>query len=222
MQLVTIPNEILGEICSEVLPEEIPEYGDIAGRMIELMAESDGIGLAAPQVGLSKRVIVFYGEIDEGHHGEPVVMINPEVIEASGELVVGIEGCLSVPVFRIPVQRPSHVCVSAFDSNGARFDYRADDYVARCILHEIDHLNGITLLDHLNDDIEDKFVVIPKSVVGLEESDDDEFPFLCIEVEDKDQAMKLYDELEDMKESIASIRQSILEIDCQDQCAAPE
>ena len=195
MQLVTIPNDSLNRECSEIKPSEASQYEDIASEMIDIMAESNGIGLAAPQVGIDKRLIVFFGTISEEGHGDPVVMINPEITELSGELVTEIEGCLSVPIFRVPVERPSHVCVTALDVRGNRFEYQADGFVAKCIQHEIDHLNGITLLEHLDDATESRCVVVPNSYVGLEESEDDEFPFVVIKVDGRADAIGLYDDV---------------------------
>lgn len=195
MQLVTAPNDVLSKVCSEIDTSEISQYEDIALEMIGIMADSDGAGLAAPQVGIDKRLIVFYGTMNEEGPSDPIVMINPEITDLSDDVVVGIEGCLSVPIFKIPVERPSHVSVTAFDAHGTRFEYQADDFVARCIQHEIDHLNGITLLDHLDDDAESRYVAVPNSSVGLEESEDDEFPFVCINVDGREDALDLYEEV---------------------------
>ena len=192
MQLVTVPSEILNEKCSEIPSALAPEYKDIAEEMIDIMVQSNGIGLAAPQVGIGQRIIVFR-EVDEARGlGESVVMIDPEITELSGDPVIGIEGCLSVPVIQVPVKRPTHVRVTALDLEGARFDYQADGLVARCIQHEIDHLNGITMLDHLDDDDQPKYIAIPKSVLDIEISEDDDFPFVCLEVNGKDQVMELF------------------------------
>ena len=195
MQLVAVPSDVLSKVCSEIEESEIPQYGDIASEMIDIMAKFDGAGLAAPQVGIDKRLIVLYGTMDEEGPSDPIVMINPEISVLSGEVVAGVEGCLSVPIFRIPVERPSHVHVTALDVNGARFEFQAEGFVARCIQHEIDHLNGITLLDHLDDDTNSRYVVVPNSSVGLEESEDDEFPFVCINVDGREDALGLYDEV---------------------------
>lgn len=195
MQLVKVPNDVLSKKCSQIEASEIHQFEDIASEMIEIMTKSDGAGLAAPQVGIDKRLVVFFGTVGEEGPSDPVVMINPEITDLSGELDVAIEGCLSVPIFKIPVERPSSVRVTALDLHGVRFEYQADGFVARCIQHEVDHLNGITLLDHLDDETDSKYVAVPNSSVGIEESENDEFPFVCIKVDGREDALGLYDEI---------------------------
>ena len=111
--------------------------------MIETMYQASGAGLAAPQVGVSLKIAVI-GMPDE----DVIVLVNPEVVRRVGERVV-IEGCLSVPGYRGEIKRAEQVTVKAFDRNGKSFRIKADDLLAEALEHEIDHLNGILYIDHL-------------------------------------------------------------------------
>lgn len=108
--------------------------------MIETMKFSNGVGLAAPQVGVSLRIVVV--DYDE----KPMAFINPEIIEEEGENV-DYEGCLSVPGIEVPVKRAEKVVFKAQDINGRVKKYRASGLFARIIQHEIDHLDGILIID---------------------------------------------------------------------------
>ncbi len=107
--------------------------------MAQTMYESEGVGLAAPQVGILKRIFVV--DISE-EKNELLAFINPEILEAEGEQI-GVEGCLSVPGRQGMVKRPKKVIVKAQDVNGNEFSITAEDFLARAICHENDHLNGI-------------------------------------------------------------------------------
>ena len=111
--------------------------------MIETMYQASGAGLAAPQVGVSLKIAVI-GLPDE----DVIVLVNPEVVKKSGERMV-IEGCLSVPGYRGEIKRAEKVTVKALDRNGKAFRIKADDLLAEVLEHEIDHLNGILYIDHL-------------------------------------------------------------------------
>lgn len=108
--------------------------------MIETMNDANGVGLAAPQVGILKRVVVI--DIGEG----PIILVNPEIIEARGE-VNEKEGCLSIPGKEGSVVRPQYVKVKAQDRNGVEIEMEGEDLLARAFCHEIDHLNGILYID---------------------------------------------------------------------------
>lgn len=103
--------------------------------MIETLYDANGVGLAAPQVGILRRVVV----IDAGE--EILELINPEILETSGEQD-GMEGCLSIPDEYWMVKRPEHVKAKAQDRNGEWYEIEADELIARCICHECDHLDG--------------------------------------------------------------------------------
>jgi len=123
------------------------QIGSLVEDMIETMMANDGIGLAAPQVGESKRIVVIdttRGEIP------PLVFVNPEIIFASEELEDREEGCLSFPDIHLNIKRPAVVSVKAFDASGKEFLIEnASDLLARAIQHEIDHLDGLLIIDHV-------------------------------------------------------------------------
>ena len=122
------------------------ELNQFIDDMLETMYEHEGIGLAAPQVGVLSRVIT----IDiEGDKKNQVVLINPEILESEGE--TGIEeGCLSIPGHRALVPRKEKVKVKALNRQGEEVIYDADGLFAICIQHEIDHLNGVLFVDHIS------------------------------------------------------------------------
>ena len=109
--------------------------------MFETMYENNGVGLAAPQVGILKRIIV----IDIGED-QPMALINPEIVEADGEQI-GDEGCLSLPGLVGEVARPDHVIVKALDRNMQEITVEGTELLARCLCHEIDHLDGVLYKD---------------------------------------------------------------------------
>ncbi len=124
------------------------EVTEITGRtltllddMLETMRRADGCGLAAPQVGVLRRIVVI-----EVIPGEVLELINPKIISQSGEMT-GVEGCLSVPGKQGIVKRPSYVRVEALDRNGVTQTYEGTELLARCLCHEIDHLDGILYTD---------------------------------------------------------------------------
>lgn len=110
--------------------------------MIETMYEADGVGLAAPQIGILKRIIVLDIYDDTGVK----VLINPEILEAKGEQVE-IEGCLSIPGESGMVKRPAFVKVTGLNRDGDQVTYEATELLARAFCHEIDHLNGVLFTD---------------------------------------------------------------------------
>jgi len=116
--------------------------------MYETMAEAEGVGLAAPQVGVRKRIFTY-----DLHEGDgPGVVINPEIVETSGE-VTSEEGCLSVPGFHFEIVRAEHVTMRGLDLDGNEIVLEGDELLARMIQHEIDHLDGVLLLDRLEPEI---------------------------------------------------------------------
>lgn len=123
----------------EITPRIIKLLDDLADTMYY---ENRGIGIAAPQVGVLRRVFI----VDVGDEHGKIEFINPEIIEASGSQVGG-EGCLSVPGKTCEVERPMHVKIKALDREGNEFTLEADDLLARCICHENDHLDGILFID---------------------------------------------------------------------------
>ena len=116
--------------------------------MLDTMYEANGVGLAAVQVGILKRIVVM--DIGEG----PIVLINPEIISVDGEQT-GYEGCLSVPGKTGVVKRPNHVIVRAADENGNVRDVEGEELLARCICHECDHLDGKLYIDMVEGELID-------------------------------------------------------------------
>ena len=111
--------------------------------MADTMYEADGVGLAAPQVGILKRIFV----IDIRDENGLMVFINPEILETSGSQTDD-EGCLSIPGKTCPIERPNYVKVRAFNEKGQQFILEAEELLARAVLHENDHLNGVLYVDH--------------------------------------------------------------------------
>ncbi|MCD6376554.1 MAG: peptide deformylase [Caldisericaceae bacterium] len=119
-----------------------------ARDMIEVMHVEDGIGLAAPQIGISKQIIaVDASELVEDEY--PRVFINPEILESSGEWVVE-EGCLSIPGVREEVKRPEKILLKFQDETGELFTEEFSGWLSRILQHEIDHLNGILFVDRIS------------------------------------------------------------------------
>ena len=119
------------------------ELRTLVADMFETMHHARGIGLAAPQVGRTERLAVI--EID----GEPLVVINPEILETSGKAKAE-EGCLSIPDIYADVERPKDVAIRAMDLEGNTYELQATELLARCLQHEIDHLDGKLFLDYLS------------------------------------------------------------------------
>jgi len=113
----------------------------LAKRMIRIMHDAPGVGLAAPQVGTLQRLLVYDVEDD------PKVLVNPVLDEFSDENEESDEGCLSVPGVTMPVERPVEVRVRAFDAAGEPLEFRAEGFEARVIQHEYDHLEGVLIVD---------------------------------------------------------------------------
>lgn len=132
-------DEILKKQAKEVT-EVTPKIEELIDDMFETMYDANGCGLAAPQVGIRKRIVV----IDCGD--QPLVLINPEILETSGEQT-GQEGCLSVPGKVGIVTRPNYAKVKALDENMDEIIVEGTELLARCLCHEIDHLNGIMYVD---------------------------------------------------------------------------
>ena len=120
---------------SRTVDKMTPRIGELITDMLDTMYDAMGVGLAAPQVGILKRIVVI--DVGEG----PIVLINPEILETSGEQT-GDEGCLSVPGMAGQVTRPNYVKVKALDVNMNELIYEGEGLLARAFCHEIDHLDG--------------------------------------------------------------------------------
>lgn len=137
LKIVTHPNDILTTPAKEVTKFD-SKLAQLLDDMYDTMVAADGIGLAAPQVGVSKRVAI----VDLGEGQDVIEMINPVVVAIGGK-EVEVEGCLSFPDIYGEVERPFYVKIEAEDRDGNLYELEAEDYEARAIQHEIDHLNGI-------------------------------------------------------------------------------
>ena len=146
LQLKYMGDPVLRKKAVEI--EEVDdEIRQLAVDMIETMYTNDGVGLAAPQVGVGKRMIV-YDNVLAGYHIDPQVLINPEIIEREGACR-GEEGCLSIPEIKDMVERAERIVVTGLDRDGNEVEFEATDLTARIIQHEIDHLEGILFVDRL-------------------------------------------------------------------------
>lgn len=143
LDLVLYPDAPLLEKAAPVITFDA-ELAALAQSMIETMKVFDGVGLAAPQVGISKRLFVV-GEVDK----EPFCVVNPELSDLEGK-EMGEEGCLSMPRIYAPVPRATSLRLSGFNERGEPIDLRAQGLLARIIQHEHDHLEGILFPDRLD------------------------------------------------------------------------
>ena len=147
-QIRVMGDEVLTKQCREV-KEMTPRLKTLIADMFETMYDACGVGLAAPQVGILKRIFVVDTTGDT-----PRVFINPEIVETSGEQT-GEEGCLSVPGKCAVVTRPNYVKVRALDENMAPFELEATELLARAVLHENDHLDGHLYVEKAEGEIMD-------------------------------------------------------------------
>ena len=145
-----IGDEVLNKECREVT--KITEHTTmLIDDMLDTMYEANGVGLAAPQVGVLKRIVV----IDVSPEGdEPIVLINPKIVSTDGEQS-GYEGCLSVPGKTGMVTRPNYVKCIAYDEEMKQFEIEGTELLARALCHEIDHLDGHLYVDLVEGDLQD-------------------------------------------------------------------
>ena len=167
--IITEENETLRKISKKV--EEItPRVIALLDDMKDTLAKAGGVGLAAVQVGILKRIYVIDIGVEEGRH-EFLEFINPEIIYTEGEQQ-DIEGCLSVPEKYGETVRPAKVTVRATDRNGETFEYTGEGLFARCLCHEYDHLDGILYTDKAIRMLDDDEIEAMRS----SDDDDDEKP----------------------------------------------
>lgn len=148
LPIITLPDPLLRQPSQPV--ERIDaELLRLAGDMLETMYDAPGVGLAAVQVGVPRRLIVLdVGE--EGDGPKPLVMINPEILDVGPELRIYEEGCLSIPDVRIDIERPSTARVRYLDRNGKLVEIDAEGLLATAVQHEVDHLEGKLIIDFLS------------------------------------------------------------------------
>jgi peptide deformylase len=148
LELVKAPDPRL-KLISQPVAEVDGSLRRFMTDMVETMYAANGIGLAAIQVGVPKRVAVI--DLDPGGpKSKQLYLVNPRIVEASGELSTYHEGCLSVPEVWDDVKRPARLTVEYLDEHGAKQTVTADGLFATCLQHEIDHLNGRLFIDHLS------------------------------------------------------------------------
>ena len=152
MRILPFPNPFLRERAKAVENFD-DELAQLVERMKVTMKSEDGLGLAATQVGVNARVLILSQQafLGEEGKGEPdLVIINPEISWESDERETASEGCLSFPGVYIQVERPLEVRISAVDETGTPVELSGSGLGARAILHEIDHLNGVVMIDHVS------------------------------------------------------------------------
>lgn len=143
----TLGDEVLTKKCREI-KAVTPRIEDLINDMLETMYEANGVGLAAPQVGVLRRVVVI--DVGDG----PIIMINPEILETSGEQT-GEEGCLSLPGKSGQVTRPNYVKARAYDMDMQPYEIEGEELLARAICHELDHLDGHMYVERVEGEIHD-------------------------------------------------------------------
>ena len=148
LDIITLPDPILRQVAAPV--ERVDDaLRRLAGDMLETMYDAPGIGLAAPQVGVSRRLIVLdVSEKDGERH--PLVMINPEIVRLADERRTYEEGCLSIPDVKVEIERPAELTVRFLDRDGKLKELSADGLLATAIQHEVDHLEGRLIIDFLS------------------------------------------------------------------------
>ena len=158
-QIRVLGDDVLRKKCKEV-KEMTPRMHTLVEDMYDTMYEAMGVGLAAPQVGILKRIFVVDCGDEEGN-SVPYVFINPEIIDREG-VQTGYEGCLSVPGKSGMVPRAQKVKVKAFNEKMEEFEMEAEGLLARCILHENDHLDGIVYVDKVEGKLYDNSELYPE------------------------------------------------------------
>lgn len=144
MQIRTYGDPVLDQVTKEITDID-GKIAALADTMIETMYEAPGVGLAANQIGIQKRMFVY----DKGEG--PVVVINPQIVESAGEWTYE-EGCLSVPGLSWEITRPNQIFLVGFDLDGNEISVETDEFEGRIFQHEMDHLDGILLVERLDED----------------------------------------------------------------------
>ena len=137
------PDSILHERAKEV--KDFTNIHHLVEKMLKTMADEEGLGLAANQIGVASQVMVGKSGEEKGR----IVLVNPIIVKADGEDVMG-EGCLSVPIATVEIPRAEVLVVRGFDADGKEIEYKVEGLIARMVQHEIDHLNGVLIIDYLS------------------------------------------------------------------------
>jgi len=166
--LVLLPDPVLRK-TSEPVERVDDDLGQLADDMLETMYDAPGIGLAAVQIGVLRRLLVIDCSKEEEEKA-PMVFINPSIVDRSDDRAVYEEGCLSIPDYYAEVERPAEVTVDYVDRDGQEQRIEANGLLATCLQHEIDHLNGVLFIDHISklkrDMVVKKFAKLAKSRGG--------------------------------------------------------
>src|SRR5262245_61094676 len=146
--IITIPDPVLRKVAAPIerVDEELRRLAD---DMLATMYDAPGIGLAAPQIGIARRLIVMDPAKDDAPK-TPLVMVNPEILERSEEMRTHEEGCLSIPDFIAELERPAKTRVSYIDRGGKKREADLEGIWSTLVQHEIDHLNGVLFIDYLS------------------------------------------------------------------------
>lgn len=158
-------DEVLTKVCREV-KKVTPRISELIDDMLETMYDACGVGLAAPQVGVLRRIVVI--DVGEG----PIVMINPEILETAGSQT-GDEGCLSLPGRAGQVTRPNYVKAKAYDENLEPYEIEGEGLLARAICHELDHLDGHMYVEKVEGELHDVQYTDPEDEEDWEEIDEE-------------------------------------------------
>lgn len=148
LPITLVPDPVLKQVAAPI-ESVTDELRTLMDDMAETMYAAPGLGLAAPQVGISRRVIVLDAGGREGHPPQLYQLANPRIMSGDGE-IEWEEGCLSIPGFLMPMVRKSHVVVEALDRNGKTITIDAQELLAVILQHEIDHLDGKLILDNVS------------------------------------------------------------------------
>ncbi|MFD2648437.1 peptide deformylase [Devosia albogilva] len=146
--ILVIPDQRLRSVADPIV-EVDEEIRTLAKDMLDTMYDAPGIGLAAPQIGVMKRIVVI-DIAGEGEKPDPMVLINPEIVRFGDEMQVTEEGCLSIPELYYEVERPNAVTVKYTDLDGNEVVKDTEGKLAVCVQHEIDHLDGVLYIDYLS------------------------------------------------------------------------
>ena len=165
--LIYYGDKLLKETAQDVANIDSNITG-LVDLMYKIMYKANGIGLAAPQIGLSSRIIVIDTKEDDG---SPIALINPVIKQKSDTLVIYEEGCLSLPGIMYDVVRPERVLVSGIDLNGKETEIEAEGLLARVFQHEIDHLNGVLFIDYIESHVRNEFRSELKRIKKLNKTD---------------------------------------------------
>jgi peptide deformylase len=148
LPILLVPDKRLRTKARPVADADLDTVRELAPRMLATMYKAPGIGLAAPQVGVMLRMAVV--DIQKDDKQDPMVLINPEIVAQSADLATREEGCLSLPNQYADVTRPFRIKLRWLALDGSRKEMEADDLLATCIQHELDHLDGVLFVDHIS------------------------------------------------------------------------